>query len=114
MAAGTIASAAQKRLWLPSSGALPTSYTRKHRAPQIQTDTLPRRRGLTADDCAAILATAAIPRRTGRGLESETAAADRGAVGKAIVSLLFQGGLRRSEAAALRWADVRELSTPLT
>ena len=67
-----------------------------------------RRRGLTADDCAAILATAAIPRRTGRGLESETAAADRGAVDKAIVSLLFQGGFRRSEAAALRWADVQD------
>ena len=64
--------------------------------------------GLTADDCAAILATAAIPRRTGRGVESETAAAERGAVDKAIVGLLFQGGLRRSEAAALRWADVQE------
>ena len=58
--------------------------------------------GLTADDCAAILATASIPRRTGRGVESETAAAERGAVDRAIVSLLFQGGLRRSEAAALR------------
>ena len=64
--------------------------------------------GLTAEDCAAILATASIPRRTGRGVESETAAADRGAVDKAIVSLLFQGGLRRSEAAALRWADVQD------
>ena len=67
-----------------------------------------RRRGLTADDCAAILATAAIPRRTGRGLESETAAADRGAVDKAIVAGLFQGGLRRSEAAALTWGDVQD------
>ena len=64
--------------------------------------------GLTADDCAAILATASIPRRTGRGLESETAAAERGAVDKALVGLLFQGGLRRSEAAALRWADVQD------
>ena len=65
-------------------------------------------RGLTADDCAAILATAAIPRRTGRGMESEAVAADRGAVDKAIVGLLFQGGLRRSEAAELRWADVQD------
>ena len=31
-------------------------------------------------------------------------AADRGAIDKALVGLLFQGGLRRSEAAALRWA----------
>ena len=65
-------------------------------------------RGLTADDCAAILATATLPRRTGRGRESETAAAERGAVDKAIVSLLFQGGLRRSEAVVLRWADVQD------
>ena len=64
--------------------------------------------GLTAEDCAAILATASIPRRTGRGAESETAATERGAVDKAIVSLLFQGGLHRSEAAALRWADVQD------
>ena len=64
--------------------------------------------GLTADDCAAILATASIPRRTGRGIESETAAAERGAVDKVIAGLLFQGGLRRSEAAALRWGDVQD------
>ena len=63
---------------------------------------------LTADDVAAILATASLPRRTGRGMESEAAAADRGAVDKAIVAVLFQGGLRRSEAAALRWADVQD------
>ena len=53
---------------------------------------------------AAIMATASLPRRTGRGMESEAAAADRGATDKALVGLLFQGGLRRSEAAALRWA----------
>ena len=63
---------------------------------------------LTADDVAAILATASLPRRTGRGMESEAAAADRGAIDKAIAGLLFQGGLRRSEAAALRWADVQD------
>ena len=68
---------------------------------------------LTADDVAAILATASLPRRTGRGMESEAAAADRGATDRgatdrALVGLLFQGGLRRSEAAALRWADVQD------
>ena len=62
---------------------------------------------LTADDRAAILATASLPRRTGRGMESEAAAADRGATHKAIAGL-FQGGLRRSEAAALRWGDVQD------
>ena len=63
---------------------------------------------LTADDVAAIMATASIPRRTGRGMESEAAAADRGATDRALVAVLFQGGLRRSEAAALRWADVQD------
>ena len=62
----------------------------------------------TADGVSAILATAGIPRRTGRGTESATAAAERAAVDKAIVGLLFQGGLRRSEAAALTWADVQD------
>ena len=64
--------------------------------------------GLTADNVAAIIATASIPRRTGRGVESETAAAARGAVDAAIAAVLFQGGLRRSEAAALTWADVQD------
>ena len=63
---------------------------------------------LTADDVAAIMATASLPRRTGRGMESEAAAADRGATDKALAGLLFQGGLRRSEAAALRWGDVQD------
>ena len=63
---------------------------------------------LTADDVAAILATASLPRRTGRGMESEAAAADRGATDRALVAVLFQGGLRRSEAAALRWANVQD------
>ena len=64
--------------------------------------------GLTADDVAAMLATADIRRRTGRGFESEQAALERGAVDKVIVGLLFQGGLRRSEAAALTWADITD------
>ena len=63
---------------------------------------------ITADDCAAIIATASQPRRTGRGLESKAVAAARGAVDRAIVAVLFQGGLRRSEAAALTWGDVQD------
>ena len=48
---------------------------------------------LTADDVAAIIATASIPRRTGRGMESEAAAADRGAIDRAIVAVAVPGWL---------------------
>ena len=61
---------------------------------------------LTVEDVAAIIATATIPRRSKRGMESPAQAQRRGAVDAAIAGLLFQGGLRRSEAAALTWADV--------
>ena len=61
---------------------------------------------LTVEDVAAIIATSAIPRRSKRGMESPAQAQRRGAVDAAIAGLLFQGGLRRSEAAALTWADV--------
>lgn len=63
-------------------------------------------KAITADDFAAILATACSPRKTGRGVESGGAAEARGLVDRAIAALLFQGGLRRSEAAALTWRDV--------
>ena len=64
--------------------------------------------GLSADDVAGMLAVADLPRRSGRGTESQTAAETRGAIDKVIVALLFQGGLRRSEAAALTWGDVQD------
>lgn len=64
--------------------------------------------GLTADDVAEMLAAAPIPRRTGRGMESEAAAGERGVVDRAIVALLFHCGLRRSEAAAVTWGDVAD------
>ena len=63
-------------------------------------------RGLTADECDRVLAACCRPRRTGRGLERDEAAVRRGLVDGAIVALVFHGALRRSEVAALRWADV--------
>ena len=63
-------------------------------------------RGLTAHECAIVLATCLHPRRTGRGLERPKTAERRGLVDGAIVALLFHGALRRSEVAALCWADV--------
>ena len=66
----------------------------------------PRRPGLTADECAAVLAACTCRRRVGRGLERPETAERRGLVDGALVALLFHGALRRSEVAALRWADV--------
>ena len=63
---------------------------------------------LTADGLAAILATAARPRTDGRGVESHTTAHRRGRLDAVIAGLLFMGGLRRSEVAAVRWADVTD------
>ena len=63
-------------------------------------------RGLTADECATVLATCLRPRRTGCGLERPKTAERRGLVDGAIVALLFHSALRRSEVAALCWADV--------
>ena len=65
---------------------------------------------LRADGLAAILATAARPRTDGRGVESPTTAHRRGRLDAVIASLLFMGGLRRSEVAAVRWADVTDAS----
>ena len=43
-----------------------------------------------------------------RGVESDQVAAARGRLDAVIAGLLFMGGLRRSEVAALRWADVED------
>ena len=48
------------------------------------------------------------PARTAGGVESHTTAHRRGRRDAVIASLLFMGGLRRSEVAALRWADVTD------
>ena len=66
--------------------------------------------GLTSEALAAVRATAHLP-RTGPGgrTESADAATRRGAMDVAIASTMRDALLRRSEAAALRWADVELL-----
>ena len=61
---------------------------------------------LRADGLAAILATAA--GTDGRGVEAPTTAHRRGRLDAVIASLLFMGGLRRSEVSALEWRDVSD------
>ena len=65
-------------------------------------------RPFSAADLAAVLATCPLPRRRGRGVESDQVAAARGRTDAVIAGLLFMGGMRRSEVAALRWADVAD------
>ena len=76
---------------------------RSHGKPQRQA------KPLTAAELAAVKATAHLPRdyqgRARKG-ESAQAAARRGQVDVALVSVLRDGLLRRSEAAALTWGDV--------
>ena len=61
---------------------------------------------LTADVLAVIRLTAVQPRRRGRGIETSEQAAERSKFDLALVAVLSDGGLRRSEAAALTWGDV--------
>ena len=63
-------------------------------------------RGLTAEECDLVIAACCRPRHTGKGVERDEVAVRRGLVDAAIVALVFHGALRRSEVAALRWADV--------
>ena len=62
---------------------------------------------LTTDALARVRETARLPRR-GRGGRTETAATAhaRGTVDLAIIGVMADAGLRRSEAAALTWSDV--------
>ena len=64
-------------------------------------------RGISREDLAAIRATACSP-RVGRGgkMETEDRARVRGQVDIALCCLMFDGLLRRSEAAALTWNDI--------
>ena len=90
----------------PPGGPLTRQALEDFRGTEVAAARRGQTRGLTADECAAILATCTQRRRTGRGLEREETAERRGLVDGAIVGLLFHGALRRSEVAALRWADV--------
>ena len=62
---------------------------------------------LTADVLAVIRLTAPKPRARGRGFETPAQAAERARFDLALVAVLSDGGLRRSEAAALTWGDVQ-------
>ena len=62
---------------------------------------------LTADVLAVIRLTAVQPRQRGRGFETAEQAEERGKFDVALVAALSDAGLRRSEAAALTWADVQ-------
>ena len=61
---------------------------------------------LTADVLAVIRLTAVQPRARGRGVETPEQSAERARFDLALVAVLSDGGLRRSEAAALTWGDV--------
>ena len=62
---------------------------------------------LTADVLAVIRLTAVQPRRRGRGLETPEQARERGKFDVALVAVLSDAGLRRSEASSLTWGDVQ-------
>ncbi len=62
---------------------------------------------LTADVLAVIRLTAVQPRKRGRGFETPEQAAERARFDLALVAVLSDAGLRRSEAAALTWGDVQ-------
>ena len=51
--------------------------------------------------------TAVQPRKRGRGFETAGQAAERARVDLALVAVLSDGGLRRSEASSLTWGDVQ-------
>lgn len=68
---------------------------------------------LDYDGAVKLLALSDRPQRSGRsGLERPERAASRGSLDRCIVALLFCAGMRRSEVAALRWADVEETARP--
>ena len=69
----------------------------------------PRRQAgaLTADVLAVIRLTAVQSRLRGRGIVTPAQAAERARFDLALVAVLSDGGLRRSEAAALTWGDLQ-------
>ena len=69
-------------------------------------------RAVTYDQVIRMQAVAGQPRRRGRGMESPEVATRRGWEDAALVGLAFEAGLRRSEIAALIWADVGPAAVP--
>ena len=61
---------------------------------------------LTADVLAVIRLISIQPRKRGRGIETPEQAAERARFDLALVAVLSDGGLRRSEASSLTWGDV--------
>ena len=76
-------------------------WGRRLAKPQRQSGTL------TADVLAVIRLTAVQPRKRGRGIETPDQAAERGKFDVALVAVLSDAGLRRSEASSLTWGDVQ-------
>ena len=62
---------------------------------------------LTADVLAVIRLTAIQSRKRGRGFETAEQAEERGKFDVALVAVLSDAGLRRSEASSLTWGDVQ-------
>ena len=62
---------------------------------------------LTANVLAVIRLNAVQSRKRGRGFETPEQAGERARFDLALVAVLSDGGLRRSEAAALTWGDVQ-------
>ena len=62
---------------------------------------------LTADVLAVIRLTVVQPRRRGRGIETAEQASERARFDVALVAVLSDAGLRRSEASSLTWGDVQ-------
>ena len=62
---------------------------------------------LTADVLAVIRLTAVQPRKRGRGFETPEQAEERARFDLALVAILSDAGLRRSEASSLTWGDVQ-------
>ena len=62
---------------------------------------------LTADVLAVIRLTAVQPHKRGRGFETAEQAEERGRFDLALVAVLSDAGLRRSEASSLTWGDVQ-------
>ena len=60
---------------------------------------------LTADVLAVIRLTAVQPRKRSRGIETPEQAEERGKFDLALVAVLSDAGLRRSEASSLTWDD---------